>query len=129
MLWPQLLSYNDIGFFLLRLVIGVIFIYHALPKLKNPQPMAQWMGVGDWFPRCIGIVELVSGIGMILGIYIQLAGLLLSGIMVGAIYMKTRKGHVPFSAYDKVGWEFDLVLLAANLLVLLAGGGMFLILL
>ncbi len=44
-------------------------------------------------------------------------------VMLGAIYHKMFKWNTPFSALDKMGWEFDLVLLAANLAILLSGGG------
>jgi len=43
--------------------------------------------------------------------------------MIGAIWMKVTKWHVPFSAMDKIGWEFDLILLAANIVILVNGGG------
>lgn len=31
----ELSQYSDVAFLILRLVIAAIFIYHALPKLKN----------------------------------------------------------------------------------------------
>lgn len=115
----------DIGLFLLRLAIAVIFIYHAIPKLKNPKGMAAMMGkpqMGGMI-LLLGSVELVSSIFMIFGVSLQLAALALSIVMLGAIYMKRMKWGVPFFAMDKTGWEFDFILLAANLLLVLGGGG------
>ncbi len=43
--------------------------------------------------------------------------------MVGAIGMKMMKWGVPFGAMDKTGWEFDLILLAANIAIILGGDG------
>lgn len=71
----------------------------------------------------LGAVELLSSIGLILGIYTQLAALLLGIVMIGAIGMKKIKWSIPFAAADKTGWEFDLVLLAASIAILLGGGG------
>ena len=125
MLWPDLLQYSDTGFFFLRLAVGLVFVYHGLMKLKDPKGMAAMMGNPGmaWFPAVLGLVEFLSGLGVILGVYFQLAALFLAVLMVGAIMMKIGKWKVPFSAMDKMGWEFDLVLLAAALAMLLGGGG------
>jgi len=113
-MFSQLFVYNDIGLFILRLVIGIIFLAHALPKLQNK--------MGSTF-LLLGIVEGVSSIALVIGFYAQLAALLLGIVMIGAIWMKITKWHVPFMAMDKTGWEFDLILLAANVAIFLGGGG------
>ncbi len=122
-MFTQLLQYNDLGLFILRLAIAVIFLYHGLPKLKKAKAMAQGMGWKTEMVFILGLVEVLSSIGLILGIYMQLAALLLIIVMIGAIKLKTMKWGVPFSANDKMGWEFDLILLAANMVILLGGGG------
>lgn len=119
----ELNQYSDIAFLILRLVIASIFIYHALPKLKGSKMMSQAMGMPAEMIFMLGSIEFLSSIGMILGIYIQLAALLLAIVMIGAIYFKIAKWHVPFAAMDKTGWEFDLILLAANVFILVNGGG------
>lgn len=119
----ELNQYSDLAFLILRLAIAAIFIYHALPKLKGAKMMSQAMGMPAGMIFMLGSVEFLSSIGMILGIFIQLAALLLAIVMVGAIYFKTAKWHVPFGAMDKTGWEFDLILLAANIFILVNGGG------
>lgn len=119
----DLMQYQDFAFLILRLVIAVIFLYHSWPKLKNPNAMAQGIGWPTAGVFILGAVELLSSVGIILGIYTQISALLLSVIMLGAIGMKIMKWKVPFSAYDKTGWEFDLILLAANILILIVGGG------
>lgn len=122
MIFP-LEQFSDISFLILRLVVAVIFVYHAAPKLKNAGAMAQGMGMPTGAVFALGFVEFLSSLGMILGIYIQIAALLLTIVMIGAIGMKTMKWGVPFAAMDKIGWEFDLILLAANILILVNGGG------
>lgn len=71
----------------------------------------------------LGTAELLLPIGMILGIYVQIVALILGIIMIGAITIKTMKWHFPFGAIDKTGWEFDLILLAANFVLFMNGGG------
>lgn len=122
-MFETLLQYNDLGLLILRLAIGIIFIYHALPKLMNSKAMAQGMGMSSSMIMGLGVVELVSSVGLIFGIYTQLAALLLGIVMIGAIYFKTQKWHVSFFAMDKTGWEFDFILLAANIAVLFTGAG------
>lgn len=122
-MFEAITQYSDLGLLILRLAIAAIFIYHALPKLINPKGMAQGMGMPSGFVAGLGTVEFVSSLGMIFGIYAQLAALLLGIVMIGAIYFKTQKWSVPFFAMDKTGWEFDFILLAVNIAVLLTGGG------
>ena len=122
-MFEQLTQYNDIGLLVLRLAVAIIFIYHALPKLKNAKGMAQMVGMSAGMIFMLGAVEFLSSVGLVFGIYTQLAAALLALVMVGAIYFKTAKWHVSFAAMDKTGWEFDLILLAANIAILLTGGG------
>ena len=122
-MFDQLIQYDNIGFLILRLVVAAIFIYHALPKLKNTKAMAQMMGTSTNMVIALGLVEFLSSVGLIIGFYIQLSALLLAFVMIGALWMKIKKWHVPFSAMDKTGWEFDLILLAANIAILYSAGG------
>lgn len=119
----ELNQYGDLAFLTLRLAIAAIFIYHALPKLKGAKMMSQAMGMPAGMIFMLGSVEFLSSIGMILSIYIQLAALFLAIVMIGAIYFKIVKWRMPFAAMDKTGWEFDLILLAANIFILVNGGG------
>src|SRR3989344_5194139 len=123
-LW-ELIGLEDIGLLLLRLAIGAIFIYHGWPKIKNAKNLSPMMGLpgGTGSVLLLGLVEFLSGFGLILGVYVKVAAILLSLVMAGAIYKKIVNWRVPFSAHDKMGWEFDLILLAANLTIFLAGSG------
>lgn len=85
--------------------------------------MAQMIGMPVGMIFALSLVELLSSVGMVFGIYLQVAALLLSIVMIGAIGMKTMKWSVPFAAMDKTGWEFDLILLTANVFLLINGGG------
>ena len=119
----QLLQYNDVGLLLLRIAIAIVFLYHGLPKLSKSKAMSQMMGMPAGMIFMFGIFEVLASLGIALGIYTQLSALVLAIVMVGAIGMKMMKWNVPFAAMDKTGWEFDLILLAANLVILVNGGG------
>jgi len=101
--------------FLLRLAVGAIFIYHAVPKLRDPRKMASSMGWSSSQALGLGIVEFISGFALIGGVGVKMASLALIVVMLGAIFHKIKKWHVPFKADNATGWEFDMLLLAANL--------------
>jgi putative oxidoreductase len=105
--------------FLLRVAVGVIFIYHSLPKLQNPKGMAAGMGWTTGQVLGLGIVEFISAIGLIGGLAVNISSLLLIVVMLGAIFHKIKIWKVPFMAHDKTGWEFDFLLLLANLTIYL----------
>lgn len=125
MLFPQLLPFANVGLWILRFAVGIIFFYHSLPKLRNSSGMAEMMGMGGMgmMVMLLGLVEFLSGIALVLGVWTQLAALVIGIIMLGAVGMKTMKWNVPFAAMDKTGWEFDLVLLASAIAILFTGGG------
>lgn len=119
----ELSQYSDAALFLLRLVIAAIFLHHGLPKFKKAQMMAQGLGMPAGAVVLLGFAEVASAIAMALGAYVQIAALLFVVVILGALYYKLAKWHVPFSAMDKTGTEFDLILLAANLFLAANGGG------
>ena len=108
----NLYVYSDFGMWFLQFAIGVIFIYHGWPKMKSKAGMFKIGGLIH------GLAEVIPGLALILGLYVREAGLVLVIIMLGAIYMKKFKWHTPFSSQNAMGWEYDLILLAANVYLL-----------
>lgn len=100
--------------FLLRVVVAVIFLVHSIPKLRDPGAMASGLEWKSGQVIALGLVEFVSALGLLGGMAVQLASLLLMVVMAGAIYFKIRRWSIPFWAKSATGWEFDLLLLAAN---------------
>jgi putative oxidoreductase len=124
-----LAEYAEWGFLALRVAVGVIFIVHGWPKITGARGMAAAMGGGEAKPVMVGVfttqgvVELGGGILMILGVLTQLVAIAFAIIMIGAIYLKATKWKTGFYAQQTTGWEFDFVLLAANVLLLFTGPG------
>lgn len=114
---------GQLGFLALRLVLGAVFFVHGVPKLKNASQMAQGMGKPSSFIMLLGLVEVASATLVTLGAWEQLGALGISIVMLGAIYYKMFKWHIPFMAPQSTGWEFDLIFLAAALVILLNGDG------
>ena len=117
------------GLLALRLAIGAIFIVHGWPKVPGARGMAAAMGGGEAKPVLVGvftlqgIVEIGGGVLMILGVLTQLVALAFAIIMIGAILLKNTQFKTGFMSQQTTGWEFDLVLLAGNILLFLTGPG------
>lgn len=119
----SLTSYSDWGLLALRLAVGAIFLVHGKAKwaMWKMQPSAQMPAQMLGVMKVLSIGEPLAALALITGVFVQPAALWLSLVMVGAIYLKILKWKVPFTAQNTMGWEFDLILLAANLAILTNG--------
>jgi putative oxidoreductase len=111
---------NDIVFIGLRSVIGVIFILHGISKL-NPGFAENLpnMGLPAEMQIPIALAELIPGILLIIGVLSRLSASLISIIMLGAIFMIKGASSIT----GKGGVEFDLILLASALVIMIVGPG------
>lgn len=111
----------DIAFMGLRSAIGVIFIVHGYSKIGN-SGFEGWigsMGIPPELGILIAIGEIVPGILLIIGVLSRISASVLSIIMVGAIfYVKKAESLTGDGSY-----EFDLILLAACLVIIVMGPG------
>lgn len=117
-MFEQLTQYSETGFWILQAVVGLIFIYHGWPKLKNPSQVASAYGAPAFVGLVHGLVEVLGGIMLIVNWHPKTAAVVLGVIMLGAIYFKIFKWKIPFFSQNVTGWEFDLILLAANIAIL-----------
>lgn len=114
----------DWALLLLRLVLGVVFIYHGYGKLFGPMPgiegftgMLTQMSVPlpMFFAYVVGLVEFLGGIAMILGLFTKYAGYLLAFVMAVAIVWYKK------FAYPSI--ELELSLFSMALAVATLGPG------
>ena len=111
---------NDVVFMGLRSAIGVIFILHGMmkfnPGFANALPN---MGLPPEMQIPIALAEVVPGVLLIIGVLSRFSGALLSIVMIGAIF------HVKGaqSMTGDGGVEIDVILLAASLVIMIAGPG------
>ena len=85
---PRLESY---AYALLRIVAGVMFVFHSFSKLFDWHGGAKAVGSQLWIG---GVIELVAGTLIALGLFTRPAALLASGTMA--------------VAYIQFHWKFDL---------------------
>jgi len=111
---------NDIVFMGLRSALGVIFILHGISKF-NPGFAENLpnMGLPAEMQIPIALAELIPGILLIIGVLSRLSASLISIIMLGAIFMVKGASSIT----GKGGVEFDLILLASALVIMIAGPG------
>lgn len=111
---------NDAVFMGMRSSIGVIFILHGVGKF-NPgfANFLGHLGLPAEMQIPIALAETVPGILLILGVLNRFSAALLSIIMLGAIFHV--KGAASITG-DR-GVELDLILLAAALVIMVAGPG------
>lgn len=117
-------AYAELGFAFLRVVVGTIFMVHAVPKLRDPESTKDFFhSVG--LPETIYTVYLAIGIEVIagamlaLGLYTRIAALFLTVFMMVASYVAVYEIEKEFEG----GYEVDLLLLAASLMFYLNGAG------
>ena len=121
-----------VGLLILRVVLGIAFVIHGWSNLSG--------GVGNvagFFGGTLGIpapglmawvvtiVELVGGLLLIIGFLTQIAGILLTLDMLGAILFAYLMRGAPFIEGGAISWEREAVFAAAALCLVLAGPGLF----
>ncbi len=107
----------------LRIALAAVFFVHGPPKIQNSQQMAGGMGMSAGMVWLVGLLETLGAVSVLLGLFTQIGALALVVVMIGAIYCKIQKWHVPFSKTGTMGWEFDLVILTAAFVLATTGAG------
>ena len=111
---------HDISHFGLRLVVGAIFIAHSIGKFDPGfGGFVASLGLPPEMQIPIALAELIPGILLIVGVLTRISGAILSVVMLGAIFVV--KGAQSLTGDG--GVEFDLILLAACLVVITIGPG------
>lgn len=113
--------FSDWAILLLRLALGLIFVAHGWPKikdLKTTQTNFDGMGFkpGKFWGTLVALAEFVGGLLIFFGLFTQIAALVLVVEFIVIMIWKLRMKQKLVG-----GYELDLILLTA-LLVLAAGG-------
>ena len=116
--------YGELGIAFLRVVVGTIFMFHALPKIRDPESTREFfhsVGLTDsiYVVYFAIAVEIVAGAMLALGLYTRIAALFLTTFMMVASYVAVYEMDKDFEG----GYEVDLLLLAASLMYYLNGAG------
>jgi uncharacterized membrane protein YphA (DoxX/SURF4 family) len=117
-----MLNKNEMGAFLLRVVLGIVFLAHGAAKFQGGiENIVGWfdsIGLPGGLAYIIATIELVGGIALILGIGTRIVSALIGFIMVGAIFT------VQLEAGFLDGYAYDLVLLMIAVYLVLNGSKM-----
>lgn len=115
---------KPLALLLLRLGLGLIFIYHGYPKLfthmrETVQEFPK-MGFPFYFAYVAGVVEFFGGGLLILGLFTRIAALFLAGEMAIAII----RLHIPQAGVMAVAnYQFPLALAVGAFALVAVGAG------
>ena len=115
-------QYDYIGYFLMRLIMGYMFIYSSLGKIGNVTGFSRQNEISKGLAYIVLILEFTAGVGLILGLYTQFAALIVLGLMTGTIFKHIFQWKSPYWASEG-GWEYDLIWFIMATTILLTGGG------
>jgi len=122
-MFPQLARFSDLGFLLLRLMVGVVFTASGWSHLKEPETRSKSIGVSKGITIFLGAAEVAGSLGVMFGVLTQLAACGLILIMLGAIQKKIFVWHTGFWGEKGYGWHYDLMFVVMNLVTIFTGGG------
>lgn len=78
--------YEDHSYALLRIVTGLLFLWHGTQKLMGfPAPARE--GTPEWITYGAGSIELVGGVLVMIGLLTRPAAFICSGTMAAAYWM------------------------------------------
>ena len=120
-----LLIFSEWPILLLRVVLGLIFLVHGLPKIKDLKTTWQnfdMMGFkpGILWGTMVAVVEFFGGLLLISGLLTPIAAFLLAIEMAVATAWKIRRGQKLAG-----GFELDLLLVVSLLAIATLGGGIY----
>ena len=120
---PVAMQYTDWSLFFLRIIVALVFGTSGYSHLKSPAERAKSIGMPVPVTIFLGAAEAAGAIALALGILTQWAALGLIVIMLGAVYKKIAEWHTGFWGEKSMGWHYDLLFIAMNLVILTTGGG------
>ena len=124
--FPELLYYSMLAPFILRVVVGLLFLDLGILSFKTERE--RWLISLSNFKipnpkivlKILGGIQIVGGIMLILGFYTQIAALMLALITFAEAYVEYQE-----PALLKRNLIFYILLLAITLSLLLSGAGAF----
>ncbi len=117
----------EAGSFILRFVVGLVFFLHGLDKFQSGlDNIAGWfssIGLPGFMAYVVASLELVGGFLLIIGVGTRVFAWLFALLMAGAI-VKVKLAAGFMGNGQMPGYEYDVVLLAANIYLGLNGSSL-----
>ncbi len=108
--FPTLLSYNQLSPFLIRIALGAVFVYRAYKILRNTNSEAKL--------KAQGLVEGISGVLLVIGLWTQVAALV---VIIDLLIRLVTKVRTKAFLTDGVNYYLVLLVMAISLIVTGAG--------
>jgi putative oxidoreductase len=116
---------KPLGLLLLRVALGVIFIYHGYPKLfghtREAMESFARMGFPGYFAYISGVIEFFCGCMLIAGLFARIAGLLLAVEMGVGLW---AAHHIVANPMAVPNYEFPLMLATSAFALATTGAGL-----
>lgn len=120
------ISLAALGIAFFRVIVGGVFVSHAIPKIKDPESTKDFfssVGLPDsMFMVYLALgIEVVMGTLLAIGLFTRLSALILTGFMAVASFVAIDRMDKEFEG----GYEVDLLLLSASFMFYLNGAGIY----
>jgi putative oxidoreductase len=116
---------KPVALLLLRLGLGVIFVFHGYPKLfthtRDAMNAFGRMGFPGYFAYLAGVIEFFGGCMLIVGLFTRVAGLFLFVEMAIALVKVHQLFANPMAVEN---YQFPLALAVGSLALAAVGGGL-----
>lgn len=106
--WPLLLSFPMLGIFIIRVVLGLVFLQLGYAITFTLARRESWIISTGW-------LALVTGLLLVIGLFTQVAALVAAILALIAIIIKMRAGH---ALEHNVSYYFLILAIALALLTL-----------
>ncbi|HET7528990.1 MAG TPA: DoxX family protein [Candidatus Saccharimonadales bacterium] len=107
---------------LVRLVVGTAFIVSARNKNRDIRKFSKNDGVPVPVAVLVMVIEYISGLALVLGVYAQIGAIALMVLMLGTLRLHIFKWKSPYWAQSG-GWEYDLIMFTLAGVILVFGSG------
>ena len=119
------MAYADWSLLFLRLMMALVFGTSGYSHLTKAKERAASIEMSVPFTIFLGAAELAGAIAVAAGVLAQWAALGLIAVMLGAIYSKAVKWKTGFWGEKSMGWHYEVLLIAMNLVIVTMGAGRF----
>ena len=114
-------KFHDITHWGIRGALGAIFLVHSLKKFDPSwQEWLAGIGIPPEMQLPIALAEFIGGICLIAGVLTRITSCIFTIILLGAIFLVRWENGFFVS---QGGWEWDLIMVAALLSIIVAGPG------
>ncbi len=117
------MAYANWSLLFLRLMVALVFGTSGYSDLTKPKERAASIEKSVPFTIFLGAAELAGAIAVAAGFLAQWAALGLILVMLGAIYSKAVKWKTGFWGEKSMGWNYEVLLIAMNLVIVTMGPG------